>query len=71
MTASFSEGVGFAVDGGVVLLDSAIMAAAEQLTIGVEDCGADRDATFGEPGAGLGEGHLEHFVAGHSYIKDK
>src|ERR1043165_3447461 len=38
MTASFSEGVGFAVDGGVVLLDSAIMAAAEQLTIGVEDC---------------------------------
>ena len=58
LAAGAAEGVGFAVDGGVGLLDAAVVAAADEGAVGAEDGGADGDAAFGEAGAGFFEGDV-------------
>ena len=60
LAAGVAEGVGFAVDGGVGLLDAAVVAAADEGAVGAEDGGADGEAAFGEAGAGFFEGDAEH-----------
>jgi hypothetical protein len=60
LAAGVAEGVGFAVDAGVGLLDAAVMAAAYKGAVGAEDGGADGEAAFGEAGAGFLEGYAEH-----------
>ena len=56
LAAGVAEGVGFAVDAGVGLLDAAVVAAAYEGAVGAEDGGADGEAAFGEAGAGFFEG---------------
>lgn len=56
LAAGSAEGVGFAVDGGVVLLDAAVSAGGEKVSFGGEDGGADGDAAFAEAEAGFGKG---------------
>ena len=46
--------------GGVAVLDAAVVAAAEQLAVGAEQGGADRDAARGGTGPGLLERDGEH-----------
>ena len=55
-----AEGVGFPVDGGVVLLDAAVVAGGDELAARVEDGGSDGDAAFGEAETGFGEGDGKH-----------
>lgn len=55
-----AEGVGFAVDGGVGLLDATVVAAADEVAGGVEDGGSDGDSAFGEAEVGFGERDFEH-----------
>ncbi len=45
---------------GVVLLNAAIVAAADEGAVGSEDGGADGQAAFGKADAGLGERDGEH-----------
>jgi hypothetical protein len=60
LPAGATEGVCFAMDGRVALLDAAIVAAAEQGAILVEESGADGDASFGESEAGFVERDGKH-----------
>jgi len=60
LAAGVAEGVGFAVDGGVGLLDAAVVAAAYEGAVGTEDGGADGETAFGEAGAGFLEGDAKH-----------
>src|SRR5258708_32961041 len=53
LAARAAEGVGLAVDGGVVLLHAAIVTAADECAVGAEDGCADGNAALGETGAGL------------------
>ena len=48
------------MDRGVVLLHAAVMSGADEFAPTVEDGCADRDAAFGEAGAGFDECDLEH-----------
>jgi len=62
LASGVAEGVGFSVEGGIVILYAAIVTGAEEGSVFVEDRGADRDAAFGESFAGFGEGDGEHGV---------
>src|SRR5258708_33002255 len=42
-----AEGVGFCVDRGIVLLDAAVVAAPQQVSLTIEKGGADGNAAFG------------------------
>ncbi len=55
LAAGVAEGVGFAVDAGVVLLDASVVATGDEGTVGAEDGGADGEASFGEAEAGFFE----------------
>jgi hypothetical protein len=59
LTAGFAEGVGFSVDGGIALLDAAVVSAAEDLAIARKQCGADGNAAFGEAEVGFLDGDLQ------------
>ncbi len=76
LAACVAEGVGFAVDAGVGLLDAAVVASADErgcsILLGAEDSGADGEAAFGETGAGFFESDGEHgFVVrrGHGLFR--
>src|SRR3546814_730213 len=56
LAAGLAEGVGFAVHGRVAFLYAAIVAAAEQAAVLVIERSADRDAAFGQAGAGFFDG---------------
>ncbi len=58
--AGSSEGVGFGVDGGVVVLYSAVMAPSENLAVTSDEGGPDGYAPFGESEARLFEGDVEN-----------
>ena len=60
LPAGVAEGVGFSVEGGIAILDAAIVAGAEERAVFIENGRADRDAAFGEAFAGFGEGDREH-----------
>jgi hypothetical protein len=60
LAAGVAEGVGFAVDAGVGLLDAAVVTAAYEGSVGAEDSRADGETAFGEAGAGFFEGDAEH-----------
>ena len=62
LASGVAEGVGFSVEGWVVILYAAIVAGAEEGSVFVEDGGADGDAAFGESFAGFGDGDGEHGV---------
>ncbi len=62
LASGVAEGVGFSVEGWVVILYAAIVTGAEQRSVFVEDGGADGDAAFGESFAGFGHGDSEHGV---------
>ena len=62
LAAGVAEGVGFSVQGWVVILYAAIVAGAEERSVLVEDRGTDGDAAFGESFAGFGDGYGEHGV---------
>ena len=69
MAACVAEGIGFAVDGRVVVLYAAIVAGGDEFAGVVEDGGTDGDAAFGEAFAGFGDGDGEHGVrvgSGHA-----
>src|SRR5690606_40934249 len=59
LAAGLAESIGFAVHGWVAFLYAAVVAAAEQAAVFVVQRGADRDAAFGQSGAGLFEGGVE------------
>src|SRR5580698_7974972 len=63
LAASFAEGVGFAVDAGVGLLDAAVTAPGEEGAGGGEESSADGDATFVEAEAGFVNRDAEHRAA--------
>src|SRR5580698_4875358 len=63
LASGFAEGVGFAVDARVGLLDAAVAASGEQGAAGVEESGADGDAAFVEAEAGFVDGDAEHGAA--------
>ena len=65
LAAGVAEGVGFTVGGGVVVLDAAIVARAEESAIASEDGGPDGDASFGETEAGFRDGDGKHGVGIH------
>jgi len=54
------EGRRLGVHGGVAVLDAAVVPAAQQRAVLVEEGGADRDAALGEPVARLLHGDREH-----------
>ena len=60
LAASVAEGVGFAVERRVAVLHAAIVAGTDEVSLFVENRGADGDAAFGEAFAGFGDGHGEH-----------
>lgn len=57
LAAGAAEGVGFGVDGGVVVLDAAVVTLGEEISLAVEEGGADGNAAFGEAEAGFGESY--------------
>src|SRR5262249_14000216 len=59
LAARFAKGVRLAMDGRVALLHAAVVAASEKLAVAVEERGADRNSTFGEPAARLLEGDVQ------------
>src|SRR5580700_8070536 len=63
LAAGFAEGVGFAVDAGVGLLDAAVTTAGEQSSGAVEERGADGDAAFLQAKASFVGGDAEHGAA--------
>jgi len=76
LAAGVAEGVGFAVDGGVVLLDAAVVATADEGAgwgaVGAEDGGSDGETAFGEAEAGFFEGYGQHsgiVGEGHSLLR--
>src|SRR6185437_10713609 len=64
LASGVAEGVGFAMGAGVAVLHAAVVAGSEQLSIGREDGGADGDAAFSQPFAGLGDRGGEHLLWG-------
>src|SRR4051812_4444230 len=54
-----AEGGRLRVHRGIVVLDAAVVAAAEEAAVGAVERGTDRDTALGEPGAGLGDGGRE------------
>ena len=60
LAAGAAEGIGFGVDGGVVVLDAAVVALGEEISLAVEEGGADGNAALGEAEAGFGESDGEH-----------
>ena len=62
LAAGATEGVGFAVDAGVALLYTAIVAAAHQFARAREDCGANGNAALSQAQAGLVKGDGKHFL---------
>ena len=48
LAPSMAEGIGLAVDGWIVLLNTAIVSDADELAAGVENGGADRDSALRE-----------------------
>jgi len=73
LAPGIAEGVGFAVEARVVLLDAAVVAAADEGSVVAEDGGTDGEATFGETDAGFFEGDGEHGgvigCGGHGVIR--
>jgi hypothetical protein len=63
LAAGFAEGVGFAVDTGVGLLDAAVAASGEQGAGVVEESCSDGDAAFVQTEAGFVDGDAEHGAA--------
>lgn len=57
-----SEGVGFGVGGGVAVLDAAVVAGAEEPSVGVEERCADGDSPFGEAEACFMDSDGEHLA---------
>src|SRR4051794_6145058 len=57
-----AERVGLAVDGRVVVLDAAVVPAAQQRPVGMEERRADRDPALGAPGPRLLERDLQHLL---------
>ena len=72
LAAGIAEGVSFAVQGGIAVLNAAIAAGAKQFSLRVENGGADGDAAFGEALAGFGNCDREHGLGirsgGHNKI---
>jgi adenine/guanine phosphoribosyltransferase-like PRPP-binding protein len=60
--AGFAEGIGFGVDGRIVLLDSAVMPCAEQRSISVEEGSADWNAALALAEFCLGVGDGQHLL---------
>jgi biotin carboxylase len=59
LATSVAECTCFAVHRGVTVLNSTVVAAAQQSTFLIEKGRPDRDATFGESEVSLGNGNLE------------
>ncbi len=68
LATGFTKGVGFAVDGRVVVLHPAIAAASEQIAMSVEQRRADRYAAFIKTGLRFGERHSQHVCIVHREI---
>jgi hypothetical protein len=62
LTAGATEGVRFAVDGGVALLDAPVVAAAEERSVPMKERGADGNAAFSEAKVGFFKGDGEHVL---------
>jgi hypothetical protein len=62
LTAGTAEGVGFSVDSGVVLLDTAIVSAPQEVSLTIEKSGTDGNAAFGEALARLVDGDFQHLL---------
>src|SRR6185295_11635968 len=60
LAAGLAEGVGLAVHRGIALLHPAVVAAAEEPALAVEEGRADGDATLGQALPGFLEGDLQH-----------
>jgi hypothetical protein len=65
LTACPPERVGFAVNRRVVLLNTAVMAASEQITLIIEKGGANGDAAFGEALPSFCNCDLQHLLVAH------
>ncbi len=62
LASGVAEGVGFAVERRIAILHAAVATGAEQLSAGIENRGADRNASFGKALAGFSDGYLEQRV---------
>ena len=62
LASGAAECIGFAVNGRIILLNTAVMAATKQLTIAGKERGAYRYATLREALAGFRDGDLQHGV---------
>ncbi len=60
VAAGGAEGVSFAVEGAVALLNETVAAGAEEGSVDVEDGSADGDSAFADSDAGLFDGDGEH-----------
>ena len=60
LTPGAAEGIGFAVDGGIVILDAAVVAASQEVSLEIEQGRADRYAALREALASFGEGDMQH-----------
>jgi hypothetical protein len=60
LTTGTAESIGFSVDCGVVLLNTAVVAPAYQFSLTIEESGADRNAAFREALARFLDGDFQH-----------
>src|SRR5690606_5095266 len=60
LATRFAEGIGLAVDAGIVLLHTAVVATAEERAVATEQRSSDGDAAFFQPLARLFQRHGEH-----------
>ena len=62
LPSGMAKGVGFSVDGRIVLLDAAVVPAPQQVSVTIEKGGADGNAAFGEAVARFVDGDLQHLL---------
>jgi hypothetical protein len=62
LAAGPAERVGLTVDGRVIFLNTAVVAATQKFSFTVEKRGTDGDAAFGQAHAGLRDGDFQHFL---------
>ena len=59
LASGVAEGVGFGVHGGIVLLNTQVVATPEKFTVGIEKRCTDGNAAFGEADSRFGYGHSQ------------
>lgn len=66
LAARPAEGVGLAVHRRLVVPNPSVVSAAQQDTVGAEECGADRYSALRQPLSSLVDGDVQHILRCHT-----